>query len=77
VDVRGLLSELVYFSGRGVCGHGDVPGRVQINADPPLDLAQRRLIDGNRDERELVVQLDLIDLLKWRKVTEVQAELEA
>ena len=77
VDVWRFFTELLDLAGRGVRSHGDVARGIQINPDPVLHSLDRRFVDGHRHERELLVQLDLVDLLEWRKVADVQAELEA
>lgn len=66
MDVRRFLPELLDLASRRIRDHGDVAGRVQIDANPALDLVQRRLIDGHGDERELVIHLDLVNLLERR-----------
>ena len=75
VDMRRFLAELLHFACCRISGNGDVACRVQIDADPVLDLAQRRLVDRHGDECELVIELDLFDLVEWRKVTNIQLHL--
>jgi len=69
VNVQRFFSELPDPTSGGVADYGNVAGRVQIDTDPVLDLAWRQLVDRHGDERELLVQLDLVDLLECRKMT--------
>jgi hypothetical protein len=66
VDMRGLFAILPNLTSGGITHHGDVTGRVMVDADPLFNRSKRHLIDGYCNECELFVQFDLVYLLEER-----------